>query len=131
VPTEQRPGRHEEGSPPFPRKEPTEGGEERAVDWAVPNPTMELALQNTHLVAEDNKLDVLVYVAAPTRDNEGQDTAEPGVHEREGHHPMLTGSGAECQLRALIGILVPFTSGSATRRATNGAVGLNRPSSTG
>ena len=70
---------------------------------------MELALQDTHLVAEDNKLDVLVYVAAPTRDNEGQDTAEPGVHEREGHHPKLTGSGAECQLRALIGILVPFS----------------------
>jgi hypothetical protein len=60
VPTEQRPGRHEEGSPPFPRKEPTEGGEERAVDWAVPNPTMELALQNTHLVAEDNKLVLVV-----------------------------------------------------------------------
>jgi hypothetical protein len=46
-----------------------------------------------------------------TRDNEGQDTAEPGVHEREGHHPMLTGSGAECQLRALIGILGPFNLG--------------------
>jgi hypothetical protein len=111
VPTEQRPGRHEEGSPPFPRKEPTEGGQKGAVDGAVPDSAMELALQNTHLVAEDNKLDVLVYVAAPTRDNEGQDTAEPDVHEREGHRPMLTGSGAECQLRALIGILGPFNLG--------------------
>jgi hypothetical protein len=64
VPTEQRPGRHEEGSPPFPRKEPAEGGQERPVDWAVPNPTMELALKDAHLVAQDNQLDVLVHVAA-------------------------------------------------------------------
>jgi hypothetical protein len=65
VPTEQRPGRDEEGSPPFPRKEPAEGGQEGAVDGAVPDSAMELALKNTHLVAEDNKLDVLVYFAAP------------------------------------------------------------------
>jgi hypothetical protein len=61
----QRPGRDEEGSPPFPRKEPAERGRERAVDWAVPNPTMELALKDAHLVAEDDQLDVLVNVAAP------------------------------------------------------------------
>ena len=65
MPTEQRPGRHEEGSPPFPRKEPTEGGQKGAVDRAVPNPTMELALKDAHLVAEDDQLDVLVHVAAP------------------------------------------------------------------
>ena len=65
VPTEQRRRRDEEGSPPFPRKEPAEGGQEGAVDWAVPNPTMELALKDAQLVAEDDQLDVLVYVVAP------------------------------------------------------------------
>ena len=64
VPSEQRRRRDEEGSPPVPRKEPAEGGQERAVDWAVPNPTMELALKDAHLVAQDNQLDVLVHVAA-------------------------------------------------------------------
>jgi hypothetical protein len=31
----------------------------------VTNPTMELALKDAHLVAEDDQLDVLVHVAAP------------------------------------------------------------------
>jgi predicted secreted hydrolase len=47
-----------------PFTEPAERGQERPVDWAVPNPTMELALKDAHLVAEDNQLDVLVYFAA-------------------------------------------------------------------
>jgi hypothetical protein len=64
VPSEQRRRRDEESSPPVPRKEPAEGGQERPVDWAVPNPTMELALKDAHLVAQDNQLDVLVHVAA-------------------------------------------------------------------
>jgi hypothetical protein len=46
VPSEQRRRRDEESSPPFPRKEPAERGQERAVDRAVPNPTMELALKD-------------------------------------------------------------------------------------
>jgi hypothetical protein len=65
VPTEQRSGGHEEGSPPVPRKEPADGCEERAVDRAVPDSAMELALKDAHLVAEDNQLDILVYVSAP------------------------------------------------------------------
>jgi hypothetical protein len=70
VPTEQGPGRDEEGAPPVPRKEPAERGQERPVDWAVPNPTRELALKDAHLVVEDDQLEVLVHVAAPERDNE-------------------------------------------------------------
>jgi hypothetical protein len=70
VPSEQRRRRDEESSPPVPRKEPAEGGQERPVDWAVTNPTMELALKDAHLVAQDNQLDVLVHVAAPERANE-------------------------------------------------------------
>jgi hypothetical protein len=70
VPSEQGPGRDEEGAPPVPRKEPAEGGQERPVDWSVLDSAIELALKDAHLVAEDNQLDVLVHVAAPERDNE-------------------------------------------------------------
>jgi hypothetical protein len=64
VPAEQSPRRDEESSPPVPRKEPAEGGQERAVDWSVPDAAMELALKDTHLVAEDDQFDVLVRVTA-------------------------------------------------------------------
>jgi hypothetical protein len=65
VPTEQRPRRHEEGSPPFPRKEPTEGGQKGTVDGAVRDSAVELAFKDTHLVAEANQLDVLVNAVVP------------------------------------------------------------------
>jgi hypothetical protein len=58
------PGRDEESSPPFPGKEPAEGGQQRPVDRSVLDSAMELALKNAHLVAQDNQLDVLVYFAA-------------------------------------------------------------------
>jgi hypothetical protein len=64
VPAEQRRRRDEEASPPFPGKEPAEGGQQRPVDRSVLDSAMELALKDAHLVAEDNQLDVLVYFAA-------------------------------------------------------------------
>jgi hypothetical protein len=67
VPTQQRRRRDQESSPPFPRKEPAEGGQEGAVGFSVPDPAMELVLKDPHLVTEDHKLDVLVSFATPGR----------------------------------------------------------------
>jgi hypothetical protein len=46
---------------------------------------MKLALEDAHLVTEDDQLDVLVHVAAPGRDHESQDTAKPKVDESKDH----------------------------------------------
>jgi hypothetical protein len=46
---------------------------------------MKLALKDAHLVAKDDKFDVLVYVAAPERGHERQEPAEAEVYEGEGH----------------------------------------------
>jgi hypothetical protein len=70
VPTEQGPGRDEEGSPLLARKKPAEGGEESAVSWLVLDTAVKLALKDADLVTEHDQLDVLVHVVAPGRDHE-------------------------------------------------------------
>jgi hypothetical protein len=45
-------GSDKEGSPPVPREEPAEGGQERAVSRPVLDSAMDLALKGAHLVAE-------------------------------------------------------------------------------
>jgi hypothetical protein len=77
---------------------------------------VDLALKDAHLVAEDQELDVLVSVAPAARDCERQDPAQPEVQEREGHRSMMTGTCANCQLKALIEIVVPFSSPSMASR---------------
>jgi hypothetical protein len=85
VPTKQRPGRDEEGSPLSPRKEPAEGSEQSAVSSSVLDAAMKLACEDTYLVTEDDQFDIPVHVAALRRDHEPQHTAEPEVDEREDH----------------------------------------------
>ena len=85
VPAEQRRRRDEESSPPVPREEPPQGGQEGAVSWPVLDAAMELALEDAHLVAEHDQLDVLVRFAAPERGHERQEPAEAEVDEGEGH----------------------------------------------
>jgi hypothetical protein len=46
---------------------------------------MKLALKDTHLVQEDDQLEVLVHVAALGRGHERQDAAKPEVHESKDH----------------------------------------------
>jgi hypothetical protein len=74
-----------EGSPAFPRKQPAEGSQEGAVGGPVLDATVKLALQHPDLVTEDDELDVLVRLAAPGRDDEGQGPAQPQVHEGKDH----------------------------------------------
>ena len=58
MPTEQGPGRDEEGSPLLARKKPAEGGEENAVSWLVLDTAVKLALKGADLVTEHDQLDV-------------------------------------------------------------------------
>jgi hypothetical protein len=86
VPTEQRRQRDEESSPSFPRKQPAEGSQEGTVDGPVLDATVKLALQHPDLT-EDDKLDILVGLAAPGRNYERQGPAQPEVQKGEGHGP--------------------------------------------
>ena len=116
VPTEQRRWRDQESSPAFPREQPAEGSQEGAVDWPVPDAAVDLALKDAHLVTEDHELDVLVGFASSGRHDERQNPAQPEVHERKGHRSMMTGICPNCQLKALIEIVAPFTFGELGRR---------------
>lgn len=81
MPTEQCPGRDKEGSQPRPGKEAAERGKESTVGSSVLDSEMKLALEDAHLVTEDDQLDVLVDVAAPGRGHERQNAAKPKVDE--------------------------------------------------
>ncbi|MGA3219489.1 MAG: hypothetical protein ABSE77_10540 [Acidimicrobiales bacterium] len=85
VPSEQCPGRDEEGLPPSPGKEPAESDEQRTVSWAVLDAAMKLALKDTHLVTEDDQFEILVCAAAVARRDESQEPAKREVDEGEGH----------------------------------------------
>jgi hypothetical protein len=67
------------------------------------------ALKDSDLVTEDHEYDVLASVAASGRHDEGQNPEQPEVHEPKGHRSMMTGIGANCQLKALIEIVAPFS----------------------
>ena len=60
VPAHQGVGGDEEGRPTRPREQSTEGGEDRPVDGPVPDTSVELSLEDAHLVAEHHDLDLLV-----------------------------------------------------------------------
>jgi hypothetical protein len=93
----------------FRGEQPAERSQEGAVDWPVPDATVKLALQHPDLVAEDHEFDVFVSVAASGRHDERQNPAQPEVHERKGHRSMMTGTWANCQFKAPIEIVAPFT----------------------
>jgi hypothetical protein len=104
VPTEQRRWCDQESSPAVAREQPAEGSQEGAVDWPVPDAAVDPALKDSDLVTED-----LASVAASGRHDEGQNPEQPEVHEPKGHRSMMTGIGANCQLKALIEIVAPFS----------------------
>ncbi len=79
VPTKERLWRDEEGAPAPSRQQPGEGGEDRPIHRAISDAHIELALEDTHLVAEHHDLDVLVRLGPPR----GSEQAE--VTEGEGH----------------------------------------------
>jgi hypothetical protein len=67
MPAEQRVGRDQERLPTRPREQSAERGKNGSIRWPVPDPSMELALENPDLVAKDYELDVLIGFASPTR----------------------------------------------------------------
>jgi hypothetical protein len=71
---------------------------------------VDLALKGPDLVTEDDQLDILAGLASSGRHDERQNPAQPEVHERKGHRSMMTSIWANCQLKALIEIVAPFTS---------------------
>ena len=70
---------------------------------------MKLALEDAHLVAQDDQFEVFVDVAAMAQRHKRQEPAEAEVDEGEGHVRCWPARGEECQLRALIEVLAPFT----------------------
>ena len=85
VPTKERLWRDEEGAPAPSRQQPGEGGEDRPIHRAVGDAHIELALEDTHLVAEHHDLDVLVRLGPPRGSEQAEDPAQAEVTEGEGH----------------------------------------------
>jgi hypothetical protein len=78
---QQRVGSDQEGSPARPREQAAEYGEDRSICGPIPNTSMELPLENTHLVPEHHDLDVLVRLRAPGRHDEAEDAKQAGIDE--------------------------------------------------
>ena len=85
MPTKERLWRDEEGAPAPSRQQPGEGGEDRPIHRAVGDTRIELALEDTHLVAEHHDLDVLVRLGPPRGSEQAEDPAQAEVTEGEGH----------------------------------------------
>jgi hypothetical protein len=85
VPTKERLWRDEEGAPTPSRQHPAEGGEDRPIHRAIGDARIELALEDTHLVAEHHDLDVLVRLGPRRGSKQAEDPAQAEVTEGEGH----------------------------------------------
>src|ERR1035441_4667425 len=75
----------EEGAPAPSRQQPREGGEDRPIHRAVGDARIELALEDTHLVAEHHDLDVLVRLGPRRGSKQAEDPAQAEVTEGECH----------------------------------------------
>ena len=85
MPSEQRVGGNHEGPPPISREEPADCSEDRSIGWTVPDTSVMLSVQNTHLMAEHHDFDVLVGLGSNGAPDEAEETAQTHVKEREGH----------------------------------------------
>ena len=85
MPSEQRVGGNHEGPPPISREEPAECSEDRSIGWTVPDTSVMLSVQNTHLMAEHHDFDVLVGLGSKGAPDEAEETAQTHVKESEGH----------------------------------------------
>ena len=85
MPTKELLWRDEEGAPAPSRQQPGEGGEDRPIHRAIGDARIELALEDTHLVAEHHDLDVLVPLGPPRGSEQAEDPAQAEVTEGEGH----------------------------------------------
>ena len=65
--------------PTRPRQEPPESSRHRSIGWAVPNATMQLALEDLDLVAENQGLDVLLRCGALPRDDQPENAAKANI----------------------------------------------------
>jgi hypothetical protein len=76
VPTKERLWRDEEGAPAPSRQQPAEGGEDRPIHRAIGDAHIELALEDTHLVAEHHdSMSLSVSVR-------GEDRSRPRIRHR-------------------------------------------------
>jgi len=80
VPAQQGLGRDEERLPPAPGQQSAQRGEQRTIGPPVPQTPMELSLEDLHLVAEHQDLDVLVPFRASCR-HEVEDPTQPEVEK--------------------------------------------------
>ncbi len=85
MPSEQRVGGNHEGPPPISREESAECSEDRSIGWTVPDTSVMLSVQNTHLMAEHHDFDVLVGLGSNGAPDEAEETAQTHVKESEGH----------------------------------------------
>ena len=94
VPTEQRRWVDQESSPAVPREQPAEGSQKGAVDGPVLDAAMDLALKDSHLVTEDDQLDILVDLARRD-DTTSPKSGTAQVRERKGHGSIYDGHRRE------------------------------------
>jgi hypothetical protein len=114
VPTQQRRRRDQESLPPVAREEPAEGGQEGAVGPSAPGAAMDLALKDAQPGAGGPQARRPCQLRnAGTRPRATGPGTALGAQEKR-PRPMLTGSGANCQLRTMIEVLAPFTTSAAT-----------------
>jgi hypothetical protein len=85
VPTQEGVGGDEEAPPLRPRETTAESSEDRSVGGPVPDMSVDLPFEDSHLVSEHHDLDVLVRSAPLGRDDEAEEPAEPEVKEGEDH----------------------------------------------
>jgi hypothetical protein len=85
VPAKERLWRDDEGAPAPSRQQLGEGGEDRPIHRAIGDARIELALEDTHLVAEHHDLDVPVRLGPPRGSEQAEDPAQAEVTECECH----------------------------------------------
>ena len=124
--------RYEQGAPAPSRQQPAEGGEDCPIYRAVGDARIELAFEDTHLVAEHHDLDVLG--PCPSRSAErigagrgpGTGRGNRGVNAA----PIMVAGVEHCQFRAAIEVLVPYTSIERSENGMRGSIGACSLSST-
>jgi hypothetical protein len=85
VPPEQGVGGDEKAPPPFPREQATEPRQDGPIGRSVPDTSVDLPFEDSHLVPQHHDLDVLVRIGPSARGNEAEEPTHPEIEEGEGH----------------------------------------------
>jgi hypothetical protein len=85
VPTQQGVGGDEKAPPPCPRETSAEGSENGPIGGPVPDTSVDLSFEDSHLVPEHHDLDVLLRFGPTGGSDKAEKPADPEVEQGEGH----------------------------------------------